>query len=363
MTLSTLAADLGYRNGVGYWLPGRAAGLMLFSLAVHAQPAPPVRRLPIPDKAVQVTADRVGNLYFVGQTDEALPVTPGAFQTEYKPCLVRNTGPGATGFRTCGWAFAGKMTPEGTLIYLTYLAGVNGISLADLVQVDADGNAYITGGYESRVGAVDFPTTSGAWMERPEGGVGTFLLKLDPSGSRLVYSTFVGGGRAYTQDWGSLGELVIDPSGAAWFTVLNASRDLPVRNAIPNTAAVGIARGYVGKLSPSGTELEFGSYLNVGEGGRVVVRAGATDGEGSLYVFGGCFWDEAATKPCVPVTSGAFQTIMKGQGAGFVMKFSSQGVPIFSTLLSGAEIRSLALDRDGGVVVSGSTFRPRLDLV
>src|SRR5437660_7898279 len=74
------------------------------------------------------------------------------------------------------------------LAYSTLLGGSNddrGFGIA----VDAAGNAYVTGG----TGSSDFPTTAGAFQTTLGGSSDAFVTKLDPTGTALVYSTYLGG--------------------------------------------------------------------------------------------------------------------------------------------------------------------------
>jgi hypothetical protein len=95
----------------------------------------------------------------------------------------------------CTDAFVSKFTPDGTdLIYSTYLGASHddyGLGLA----VDASGAVYVAGVTTSP----DFPTTPGAYDTTYNGGSDVygdaFITKLDPTGSTLQYSTFLGGDR------------------------------------------------------------------------------------------------------------------------------------------------------------------------
>jgi hypothetical protein len=122
-----------------------------------------------------VAVDGSGNAYVVGFTESLdFPITPGAFQT---------TLDGSNDI------FVTKFNPAGSaLVYSTYLGGseVNdGLGIA----VDNAGDAYVTGlTYSS-----DFPTTPGAFQTTYAGDQDGFITKLSPSGSALLYSSYLGG--------------------------------------------------------------------------------------------------------------------------------------------------------------------------
>jgi hypothetical protein len=101
------------------------------------------------------------------------PTTPGAFQ--------RTLSGGLDGFLA-------KLNPTGTaLVYSTYL-GDTGVNGGTGIAADAAGAAYVTGGTE----AAGFPITSGAFQPVLRGDSDAIVMKLNPTGSGLVYSTYLG---------------------------------------------------------------------------------------------------------------------------------------------------------------------------
>jgi hypothetical protein len=86
--------------------------------------------------------------------------------------------------------------------------------------VDSSGNAYITGTAES----TDFPVTPGAFQTTNTSEIGTaFVAKLNPTGSALVYSTYLGGSGGSGAD-----ALAVDSSGNAYITGFSFATDFPV---------------------------------------------------------------------------------------------------------------------------------------
>jgi hypothetical protein len=87
-------------------------------------------------------------------------------------------------------AFVAKINPSGSaLVYSTYLGG----SAEDFgygIAVDGSGNVYLTGDTSS----TDFPTQD-PLQPNNAGGDDAFVTKINPSGSALVYSTYLGGRR------------------------------------------------------------------------------------------------------------------------------------------------------------------------
>ena len=83
-----------------------------------------------------------------------------------------------------------KFNPDGeSLEYSTILSGSDFQTVTG-IAVDNEGCAHITG-YTS---STDFPTTEGAYDSTFNSGSDCFITKLNPEGSDLVFSTFLGGG-------------------------------------------------------------------------------------------------------------------------------------------------------------------------
>src|SRR2546421_1186526 len=164
-----------------------------------------------------IAVDGAGNAYVVGTTQSPdFPTTTGAFKRT-----------GASG--NFADLFVSKLNPSGTaLVYSTFLGGSN-FEFARGIAIDASGNAYVTGETESS----DFPTTAGAFDRTfhippncPRCGAADnydgFAAKLNPSGSALLYSTFLGG-----TDIDSPRGIAVDGSGNAYVTGETLSLDYP----------------------------------------------------------------------------------------------------------------------------------------
>src|SRR5439155_24881431 len=93
------------------------------------------------------------------------------------------------------------------------------IQSGEEIAVDATASAYVTGPTHSSA----FPTTIGAFQTTFGGGyLDAFVTKLDPTGSALVYSTYLGG-----SDQDQAAGIAVDTSGNAYITVATHSNDLP----------------------------------------------------------------------------------------------------------------------------------------
>jgi subtilisin-like proprotein convertase family protein len=170
-------------------------------------------------------------------------------------------------------AFVAKLNAAGTaLVHATYLGG-GGDDGAHRVQVDAAGSAYVTG----ETASSDFPTASA--LQPTRGGlVDAFVAKLDAAGSRLAYSTYLGG-----RDVDRATGLAVDAAGAAYVTGFTRSADFP-SVAATQREAKGKRDGFVAKLDPSGAALSYATYL--GGFGDDEGFDLALDRNGRVVVFG-----------------------------------------------------------------------------
>jgi hypothetical protein len=164
--------------------------------------------------------DAAGNFYLDGPTDSAdFPVTAGAFQPAF--------GGGPTD------AWVAKLNRTGTrLVCATYLGGEGEEDVLDLTT-DRAGNAYIPG----LTSSADFPVTGHAFQRTFGGGpLDGYVTKLNPSGTRAVWSTYLGG-----SDLDVAGSVRVDRHGVAHVPGVTGSTDFPVtRGAFQTTNAGGM---------------------------------------------------------------------------------------------------------------------------
>jgi hypothetical protein len=132
------------------------------------------------------------------------------------------------------------------------------------------------------------------------------VTKLNATGSALVYSTYLGGGRSKKSPTYSGGAgVAVDSSGNAYVTGWTNSTTFPTKNALQTTNAGGFD-AFVTVLNPSGSGLLFSTYLGDDDGYGI-----ALDSAGNAYVGGG------TGSSNFPTTPGVYQTT---PGAGFVLK-------------------------------------------
>src|SRR5581483_10559629 len=229
---------------------------------------------------------------------------------------------------------ARELVIDPVVVYGTYLGGASR-DLGGGVAVDAAGNAYVVG---STVSA-DFPVTANALQVKhggiPNSGVSelganwiydVFVAKFSPDGSKLVYSTFLGGSGT---DVGTA--IAVDRSGNAVVAGQTNSQNFPIASgAIQKSAVLGATAGFVTKLNADGSNLLYSTYLG-GLGSYTTVQALAIDAAGAVYAAG------ITDNGQFPTTSGALQSAAAGPLDGYVAKINAQGSAlVYATRLGGS---------------------------
>jgi len=174
-------------------------------------------------------------------------------------------------------AFATKLNAAGSqILYSTYLGGSGTVTAeqANAIKVDGSGNAYIAGVTNS----ANFPVTSGAYQVIYNGFQDAFAAKLNPAGSALVYSTYLGG-TAF--DWAN--GIGLDSSGNAYVAGYTSSFDFASVGGV-QAGFGGFYDAFVSKLNATGTGLLFSTYY--GGSGSDTVNAIAVDASGNMFVGG-----------------------------------------------------------------------------
>src|SRR2546425_238817 len=257
------------------------------------------------DQGFGIAVDTSGNAYVTGSAGGLnFPTTPGAFQTT----------PGGVGD-----AFVTKFNATGSaLVYSTYLGGSD-FDEGKGIAVDAAGSAYVTG----RTFSTNFPTTPGAFQTTLN-FTDAFVTKLNPAGSALVYSTYLGGSRS---DEGHA--IAVEAAGSAYVTGLTASFNFPTTpGAFRTTSGGGGGDAFVTKLNADGSALVYSTYLG---GNSIDFGNGiAVDTAGNAYVTG----DTLSRN--FPTTPDATQPDFGGDRDAFVTKFDPSGSAlVYSTYLGG----------------------------
>ena len=350
------------------------------------------------DAALAVAVDAAGSAYLAGFTASNNLPTVSAKQ------------PLSAGGND---VFIARMNPAGNgLVYCTYIGG-RGDDRAYGIAAGADGSVVVAGTTTS----ANFPLAN-PWQPKIAGSKNAFVLKLQPSGTTLSFSTYLGGsgsdtaagvaldaaGNAYvtgdttsadfpttslqrtnlgsrdafaaklstagallysTYLGGSYDDraaaIAVDPGGTATITGSTYSADFPVANAM-QSASGGGQDAFVARINAAGNALLFSTFLGGNGGALGAPEAGqavAVDSQGNAYVAG---VTSSADFPLVQ----PLQSSLSGAQDAFVAKVGTAGTLVWSTYLGGSGIdaaNAVAVDAAGSVFVAGQSFSTDLPVV
>ncbi len=293
-----------------------------------------------------IAVDGSGRAYVTGYTlDSDFP------NKAPSPAMPLQASPGdPTG---AGDVFVAKLNPDassgpGSLVYSTYLGG-DDFEEGTGIAVDATGNTYVAGDTYS----TNFPTQN-PFQSAATGNGDVFVAKLNPTGSALAYSTYLGG-----SDFEGGAGIALDPGGDAYLTGSTRSTDFPVTSGAFQTTHAGNppvdnnTDAFVTKLAPDGHSLAYSTYLggpNGDAGAGIAVTA-----SGTAYVGGD------ADKPPVIEAPGSFPTVdpvapAATNGDAFVsaVKPDGSGLSFSSYLGGGGQDQVGGYQSGGGVAVDGA---------
>jgi hypothetical protein len=271
------------------------------------------------DRAVGIAVDGQGAAYVAGETASTDFPTTASFQPSYR------------GGDTDG--FAAKLNAAGSaLAYSTYLGGA-AQDAAGGIAVDALGNAYIVGS----TGSLDFPLVS-PLQGLLHGTSDAFVGKLNPAGTALAYSTYLGGNG---DDFGN--GVAVDSAGNVYVAGETQSSDFPtVASWQASHAPGGASDAFVSKLNAGGSALLYSTYL--GGTGDDTADSVAVDIAGRANVGG---TTDSTDFPLIePLTT--------DQNGGFVSRLSASGSALtYSSYLT--PVSAVALDSTSNIYVASYT--------
>ena len=274
--------------------------------------SPPALAMP---QAIALAIDTAGEAYIATTTAGALPfpTTPGAYQ------------PAPLSY-PYGSGVVAKLNASGSaMLYATYLSG-NGLSVPQGIAIDAAGDAFVVGFTQ----AADFPVTPGAFQTGyfPSAEYMEFVTKLNPQGTGLVYSTFLGATRNYAS------EVKVDAQGGA-YVLAQGGAELS-------------SGGYLSHLSAGGSALIYSTYLPTTNKFDLDL-----DSAGSAFVAGAAGYALLAASP------GAFQSGFEGSLANaYAAKFTPDGESAGATYAGPLQTGAtplIAVAPNGAIVLAEQT--------
>jgi hypothetical protein len=276
------------------------------------------------DEAFSIAVDESGNAYVTGKTVSTDFQISNAIQSS-------NRG----GFDI----FVAKYDAKGTLLYSTYFGGAENDGGLD-IAIDVANNVYLTGFTFSN----DFPTMQ-PYQKNHAGSGDAFIVKLNSTGSSIVYSTYLGG-RGFEEGRG----IGVDAARSVYLAGITFSDNFPTLNPIQNFLRFG-SDVFVAKLNTAGNALAYSTYLGGIENDEAYDIA-IDQSSGNAYVTG-------MASAGFPGSFRGYFPDNSGNGDAFVTKLNPAGTDIvYTAIIGGGKTdigRSLVVDKSGNAFVTGSS--------
>ncbi len=276
-----------------------------------------------------MAVDAAGDVYLTGSAVAGFTTTAGAYQPQLSPggsCAEDNAPAGP-----CADAFALKLSPSGALVWAIYLGG-SGTDDGHAIAVDSSGSPWVVGSTASS----NFPITPGAF-DSTFGGVinigpaaygDGFAAKFDPSGGKLLYSTYLGGSAL-----DAVYAVAIDADNSAYVTGQTSSSDFPTTPGALQTLS---GSAFVTKFTSSG-DVVYSTFLS-GTGTQGTAIAVNADGEAAVNAPAA-----SSVAQATPCTGSPAITVLSADGSAVAGSSSVTG-------------NYLAVDANGGLYSAGTTL-------
>jgi len=352
----------------------------------------------VEDVGTAVTLDKNGIIYVVGYTHSwNFPITQNPFNFNYSEVGYHDI-------------FITAYSKDGRDVLFSTILGGSLNDYARSVIVDDNGTIFISGSTES----ADFPVKS-AYQPTIKGKYDAFVAALNPQGTGLIFSTYLGGtdiddafgmaigrtdhriyltGTTLSPDFPSVNAyqpeksgqydifliildgnaksiisstflggrqddygraIALDKEGCIYiggYTYSSKSSDFPIKNALFNTHPM-TYDAFVSKFKNDGSDLIYSTYLGGTLGDRIA--AIAINEKNQLFVTGYTFADD------FPVTTGAFQKKYGGNllADAFITGFAPDGQSLVASTYLGGESDDMAygitISEGGAIFVTGGT--------
>ncbi len=309
---------------------------------------------------VTATYDSKSNLYLGGTVfGGGFPTTIGAFDVTFSGQI----DVGIT-----------KFNPTGTTALYSCYVGGSSVEGPHSLIADATDDLFIMGTTSSS----DYPTSAGAFDASFNGGIPVtdlfgggsygypngsdlFVSKLNPTGSTLIASTYVGGsrsdglnlfGESLTKNYGDQmrGDLAFDNTGNVYVASVTRSPDFPVVSAAYPTYGGSQQDAVLFKMNANLTTMAWSTFY--GGNGLDAAHCIKLNSAGKVFIAGG------TNSTNLPSTSGVHQFLYQSAIDGFIARFSADGVHEVGTYVGTSsynQIYLMDLDAADNVYVLGQT--------
>jgi len=250
---------------------------------------------------------------------------------------------GVVGFAVARYDVRRPLVIDPVLAYSTFLGG-NGNDAVNGIALDASGNAYVTGTTDSS----NFPGTTGG-----NHNAAGFVAKLDPSGTRLLYSTYIGAafGQAVT----------VDSAGNAYVVGSVPGATIPVIRGYQASYGGGVNDGFLMVVNAAGNGVLYSTFI--GGSDQDAASSVALGPDGTVYIAGYTYSTNFRT-------ASALQAANAGGQDAFVVRLntsqSGNASLLFGTYYGGSGFESangIAVDSSGRFCIAGGTSSPDLPKV
>ena len=280
-----------------------------------------------------IDLDAEGNIYLSGITNSTdLPVTSDAIIPDY------------LGGYWDGFVCKFNSTGQG-ILYSSYIGTAQYDNLNDL-ELGSDGSLYVTG----RTTSHNLTNTTGTYQSTFSGGTfDGYVMKINRSGRSIDFATYLGG------DGDEVGSrILVDDDGFIYISGSTTSTDFPTTASAYDRSLGGQMDGYVTKLAPDGSDLEFSTYVG---GSDVEDVSDLALGENkSLYIVGISHSND------FPTTAGVYQRNRVGFYSTYVVHLHPSGTSLEESTLFGRAGSdewvvgtSMAINEGGNVFIGGYT--------
>ena len=261
------------------------------------------------DKGLDIAIDTDKNIYITGVTfSRDFPVTNDSYDNSSND--------------SDGDSFISKLNPEGTKLIFSTFVGGNKNDESYGIAIDSNNCTYIIGTTESS----NFPTSQNAFDKSYNGNDDVFVFKLNPLGSALIYSTYIGGDHNDVA-----GDIDITSSGFAVIVGGTLSTEFPITSNAYDISQNGGNDFFIIKLNLDGSDLIYSTFIGGSEDDGFWDKDIILDSEENAYIVGNTRSSD------FPTTKNAYDRSYNGGGDAIVLKINSNGSNlIFSTFIGGS---------------------------
>ena len=267
----------------------------------------------------------------------------GSFKVQNTKPVSRNQKQVVYGFEVASYNKKYPLVIDPVLVYSTYLGGSGG-DLANDIDIDSDGNVYITG----TTYYTDFPMVSALYGKQQITICDAFVTKINATGTEIVYSTYLGGPgiNEITQGIG----IAADTEGNVYVTGYTSSYAFPTTVSAYDRSFNGSFEAFVTKINASGASLLYSTYL--GGTSEDIGIAIDVDTEGNAYIAGYTYSSD------FPTVSPLFGS-NSGNRDVFITKINISGTSLLYSTYLGGNVQDtpgdIAIDTDGNLYITGWT--------